>query len=136
MAIIDWYSRYVLDWELSINMEADFCIETLAGVLATSHCDIFNTDQGSQFTSNEFTGLLKKHTIKISMDGKGRALDNIFVERLWRSVKYESVYIHDWETVKDAREGLKEYFYFYNNERPHKGVNKKTPYTAHFETEH
>ena len=93
MAIIDWYSRYVIDWELSINMEADFCIEALARVLENGSCNIFNTDQGAQFTSKGFTGLLKAHGIKISMDGKGRALDNIFVERLWRSVKYEWVYL-------------------------------------------
>ncbi len=136
MAVIDWYSRYVLDWELSINMEADFCIETLGRVLTQGRCHIFNTDQGSQFTSKGFTGLLKEYGIKISMDGKGRALDNIFVERLWRSVKYESVYLHDWETVKDARDGLEEYFYFYNNERPHRGVNGQTPNTAHFATVH
>jgi len=136
MAIIDWYSRYVLDWELSINMEADFCVETLARVLETGSCDIFNTDQGSQFTSKKFTELLEKHGIKISMDGKGRALDNIFVERLWRSVKYEWVYLHDWDTVMDAQNGLEEYFQFYNNERPHKGANGQTPYTAHFATYH
>ncbi len=136
MAIIDWHSRYVLDWELSINMEADFCVETLARVLETGTCDIFNTDQGSQFTSKEFTGLLEKQNIKISMDGKGRALDNIFVERLWRSVKYEWVYLHDWETVLDAQKGLEEYFHFYNHERPHKGVGGQTPYTAHFATYH
>jgi putative transposase len=92
MAIIDWYSRFVLDWQLSINMEADFCIETLVKVLASATCDIFNTDQGAQFTSKGFTGLLEMKGIKISMDGKGRALDNVFVERLWRSVKYECVY--------------------------------------------
>jgi putative transposase len=136
MAILDWYSRYVLDWELSINLEADFCIETLARVLANKRCDIFNTDQGSQFTSKAFTGMLKKHGIKISMDGKGRAFDNIFVERLWRSVKYEFVYIYDWETVTDAREGLKEYFQFYNHERPHSGVNRQTPSSVYFSTYH
>ena len=89
MAIIDWFSRYVLDWELSISLEADFCIEALNRVLNIGKCDIFNTDQGSQFTSEGFTGLLLANDVKISMDGKGRALDNVFVERLWRSVKYE-----------------------------------------------
>ena len=136
MAIIDWYSRYVIDWELSINMEADFCIEALARVLENGSCNIFNTDQGAQFTSKGFTGLLKAHGIKISMDGKGRALDNIFVERLWRSVKYEWGYLHDWETVMDARNGFKEYFEFYNQERPHQSLNGQTPSMVHFATVH
>lgn len=127
MAIIDWYSRYVLDWELSISLEADFCVETLRRVLSHSKCDIFNTDQGSQFTSEDFTGLLLANDVKISMDGKGRALDNIFVERLWRSVKYESVYLNQWESVQEARTGLNDYFEFYNNERPHQSLNYKTP---------
>jgi putative transposase len=132
MAIIDWYSRYVLDWELSINMEADFCVETLLRTLSQSRCDIFNTDQGSQFTSHEFTGVLKAHNIKISMDGKGRALDNIFVERLWRSVKYECVYLQEWRTVKEARESLRSYFDFYNNERPHQSLAGDTPRMVHY----
>lgn len=127
MAIIDWFSRYVLDWELSISLEADFCIEALSRVLSNGKCAIFNTDQGSQFTSESFTGLLLANGIKISMDGKGRALDNIFVERLWRSVKYESVYLSQWETVLEARAGLQGYFEFYNNERPHQSLNYKTP---------
>ena len=127
MAIIDWYSRYVLDWELSISLDADFCIETLNRVLQYKKCDIFNTDQGSQFTSNGFTGILNKHDIKISMDGKGRALDNVFVERLWRSVKYECIYLHEWNSVADIRNGLTDYFNFYNFERPHQGLNGKTP---------
>ena len=132
MAIIDWYSRYVLDWELSISMEAEFCIEALDRVLANGSCDIFNTDQGAQFTSKGFTGLLKKHSIQISMDGRGRALDNIFVERLWRSVKYECVYIKEWNTVKDARSGLGEYFNFYNHERPHSSIAGNTPFSVHY----
>jgi putative transposase len=132
VAIIDWYSRYVLDWELSISMEAEFCIETLDRVLANGSCDIFNTDQGAQFTSKGFTGLLKKHNIQISMDGRGRALDNIFVERLWRSVKYECVYIKEWNTVKDARSGLGEYFNFYNHERPHSSIAGNTPFSVHY----
>jgi putative transposase len=127
VAIIDWYSRYVLDWELSISLDADFCIETLARVLNNRKCYIFNTDQGSQFTSQGFTGLLLAHGIQISMDGKGRALDNVFVERLWRSVKYECVYLHEWESVKEIRQGLVKYFMFYNNERPHQSLNGKTP---------
>jgi len=122
MAIMDWYSRYVLDWELSISLDADFCVETLGRVLENGQCNIFNTDQGAQFTSTRFTKLLHSHEIKISMDGKGRALDNIFVERLWRSVKYECVYRQEWETVKDVRQGLKGYFEFYNHARPHQGL--------------
>lgn len=127
MAIIDWFSRYVLDWELSITLEADFCIEALSRVLCNGKCDIFNTDQGSQFTSDGFTKLLLENAVKISMDGKGRALDNVFVERLWRSVKYECIYLKEWETVRDVRKGVAEYFDFYNNERPHQGLNGKTP---------
>lgn len=127
VAIIDWYSRFVLDWQLSITMEADFCIETLKRVLAHSRCDIFNTDQGSQFTSKDFTDVLLAHQIKISMDGKGRWADNIFVERLWRSVKYECVYLQEWESVTTARERLSEYFQFYNFERPHQSLNGLTP---------
>ena len=137
MAIIDWFSRYVLDWELSITLEADFCIEALARILNSSSsgggkCDVFNTDQGSQFTSSGFTKLLLEHAIKISMDGKGRALDNIFVERLWRSVKYECIYLHEWETVREIRQGVAAYFNFYNNERPHQGLNGKTPASVYF----
>jgi len=131
MAIIDWYSRFVLDWELSINMEADFCIDTLGRVLEQGECDIFNTDQGAQFTSKGFTDLLKEHDIKISMDGKGRALDNIFVERLWRSVKYECVYLHEWHSVREARDALREYFDFYNHKRPHQSLGGEVPYAIH-----
>lgn len=131
MAIIDWYSRFVLDWQLSISLEDDFCIETLARVLTYGKCNIFNTDQGSQFTSHGFTGLLKEHDILISMDGKGRALDNIFVERLWRSVKYECIYLQEWENVAHVREALKGYFQFYNYERPHQALGGVTPYHVH-----
>jgi putative transposase len=131
MAIIDWFSRYVLDWGLSVSLEADFCIEALLRALSNGKCNIFNTDQGSQFTSEGFTGLLLANDIKISMDGRGRALDNIFVERLWRSVKYESVYLSQWETVKEARTGLQKYFEFYNHERPHQSLGYKTPWTVY-----
>jgi putative transposase len=131
IAVIDWYSRFVLDWQLSINMEADFCIETLSRVLEQSKCDIFNTDQGSQFTSNGFTDVLKGHDIQISMDGKGRWADNIFVERLWRSVKYECVYLQEWESVIAVRNALKIYFQFYNYERPHQSLAGLTPGTVH-----
>ena len=126
-AIIDWFSRYVLDWQLSISLEADFCIEVLSRALKSGVCEIFNTDQGAQFTSQGFTNLLTLNGIKISMDGRGRALDNIFVERLWRSLKYECIYLHEWETVKELKQGLVKYFSFYNNERPHQGLGGATP---------
>lgn len=131
IAIIDWYSRFVLDWQLSINMEADFCIETLSRVLTQTRCDIFNTDQGSQFTSTGFIDALKEHGIAISMDGKGRWVDNVFVERLWRSVKYECVYLQEWESVTAVREALKAYFQFYNYERPHQSLAGLTPSHIH-----
>lgn len=136
VAIIDWYSRFVLDWQLSITMEADFCIETLARVLAHSKCDIFNTDQGSQFTSNNFTELLKSSGIQISMDGKGRWVDNVFVERLWRSVKYECVYLQEWESIIAVRTALNEYFHFYNYERPHQSLAGLTPNMIHSQILH
>lgn len=119
VAIIDWYSRYVLSWEISTTLDKDFCIKALKQALESGGTEIFNTDQGVQFTSLEFTGILEAAGIKISMDGKGRALDNIFVERLWRSVKYEEVYLNDYQDVREARTGLRSYFAFYNTERPH-----------------
>jgi len=131
VAIIDWYSRYVLDWELSINLEAEFCIETLARVLGCGKCDIFNTDQGSQFTSKDFVGLLLSHDISVSMDGRGRALDNIFIERLWRSIKYECIYIHSLANVAEARAAIENYFKFYNYQRPHQALGYKTPAEVH-----
>ena len=131
MAIIDWHSRYVIDWQLSTTLDSDFCEETLLRVLLKSKCEIFNTDQGSQFTSAGFIKILLNNDIKISMDGKGRALDNIFVERLWRSVKYEVVFPSQWETVQDARIGLKKYFEFYNCERFHQSLNHKTPWSVY-----
>lgn len=131
MAIIDWYSRYVLNWSLSTSLEADFCIETLLKTLEKAQCEIFNTDQGSQFTSPRFTDPLLNRGILVSMDGRGRALDNIFVERLWRSVKYEKVYLNDFQTVRDAYNGLKEYFEFYNQERIHQSLNYRTPAQVH-----
>ncbi len=131
VAIIDWYSRFVLDWQLSVTMEADFCIETLSRVLTQTRCDIFNTDQGSQFTSKGFTDVLTAHSINISMDGKGRWVDNVFVERLWRSVKYECVYLQQWENVVAVRKALRAYFQFYNYERPHQSLNGVTPSHIH-----
>lgn len=127
MAVIDWYSRYVLAWALSTTLEADFCIEAVGGLLAHRQCEIFNTDQGAQFTTSRFTQPLLDKQIKVSMDGRGRALDNIFVERLWRSVKYEYVYLQELQTVQQAREGLAGYFRFYNQERLHQSLNYKTP---------
>lgn len=127
MAIIDWFSRYVLDWELSVSLEADFCIETLERLLRKNRCGIFNTDLGSQFTCHGFINLLLENNIKISMDGKGRCLDNIFVERLWRSLKYECIYLLSLKNVAEAREAVEKYFSFYNNERPHQSLAYKTP---------
>lgn len=127
VAVIDWYSRYVLSWQLSTTLEKEFCIEALEAALAIANPDIFNVDQGSQFTSPEFTKRLKERKILISMDGKGRCLDNIFVERLWRSVKYEEVYLKQYASPLEAKQGLQEYFQFYNNERPHQSLKYKTP---------
>jgi putative transposase len=132
MAIIDWHSRYVLDWELSISLEADFCIEALRRVLVKGRCHIFNTDQGCQFTTPRFTSLLKEKKIKISMDGRGRALDNIFVERLWRSLKYELVYLVELRSVSEARKQIGGYFKFYNHERPHQSLKYKTPAEVYY----
>ena len=132
VAIMDWFSRYVLSWRLSNSLDVSFCLEVLEEALEQGCPDIFNTDQGSQFTSNEFTGLLLSKGIKISMDGKGRAFDNIFTERLWRSVKYEEVYIKDYQAYRDARDGLGNYFSFYNNRRYHQSLGYKTPYEVHY----
>lgn len=128
VAIIDWFSRFVLAWDISITLEKDFCVETLEKAL-NQHPkpDIFNSDQGCQFTSLEFTDVLKKNEIDISMDGRGRFLDNIFVERLWRTVKYEEVYLKNYSSVPDAIANLRNYFDFYNNQRPHQAHNYKTP---------
>jgi putative transposase len=130
-AIIDWFSRYVLSWGLSNTLEADFCVDILNEALTLSRPLIFNTDQGSQYTSKQFITPLKAHGIQISMDSKGRAMDNIFVERLWRTVKYEEVYIKEYRTAKDAYMSLKEYFLFYNNKRLHQSLSYKTPYEVY-----
>ena len=114
-AIMDWHSRYVLSWEVSTTMDKDFCVNALESAIRRfDKPDIFNTDQGSQYTGNDFTGVLKQHQIQISMDGKGRCMDNIFIERLWRSVKYEEVYIKEYSNVKELINALKQYFEFYN----------------------
>ena len=128
VAIMDWYSRYVNSWNLSISLEVDFCVEALEKALDISTPDIFNSDQGSQFTSNKFTTILREQDIQISMDGKGRVFDNIFVERLWRSLKWEEVYLNDYESVIECKQALDKYFYFYNFDRPHQALGYKTPY--------
>ena len=127
IAIMDWYSRYVLGWSLSSTLEADFCIETLVNVLSSHRCEIFNTDQGSQFTTHRFTDELLDRGIKVSMDGKGRAIDNVFIERLWRSLKYQCIYLREFYTVKELRQAINEYLNYYNNERPHQSLNNQTP---------
>ena len=128
VAIMDWHSRKVLSWRLSNTMDSDFCIEALEEALSRyGRPEIFNTDQGAQFTSDAFTGVLKEAGIDISMDGKGRWIDNVFIERLWRSVKYEEVYLKAYETVAEARAGIGTYFQFYNSERRHQSMNRKTP---------
>lgn len=131
VAIIDWYSRYVLSSEVSTTLEKDFCISSLEEALQKSKPEIFNTDQGVQFTNDSFISRLHSNNISISMDGRGRALDNIFVERLWRSVKYEEVYINDYKTVRDAANSLSSYFEFYNNERPHQALDYQTPFEVY-----
>lgn len=129
-AVIDWYSRYVLAWQLSNSMEVEFCVEALEEALQHGRPEIFNTDQGSQFTSQMFTERLKKASIAISMDGKGRALDNVMIERLWRTVKYENIYLKAYESGADCYEGLKAYFDYYRHKRPHQGLNNLTPWQA------
>ncbi len=126
-AVIDWWSRYVLAWELSNTMECSFCISALSRALHIGTPKIFNTDQGAQFTSKEFTGVLLKNEIAISMDGKGRALDNVFVERLWWTVKYEDVYPRAYADGMSLYKGLKRYFKYYNEERKHSSLDKRTP---------
>lgn len=131
-AVLDWYSRYVLAWELSISLEADFCVAVLERALTGQRPEIFNTDQGVQFTSAQFQAPLLAAQVRLSMDGRGRAFDNIFVERLWRSVKYEEVYLKDYRNVAEARHGLGEYFPFYNEQRIHQALDYRTPQNAHF----
>ena len=132
-AVVDWCTRRVLSWRLSITMEVDFCIEAVEEALVRhGRPDIFNTDQGSQFTSIAFTGLLAGNAIAISMDGRGAWRDNIFVERLWRSVKYEEVYLHAYDSVAEARSGLGRYLTFYNTRRPHSSLDARTPDDAYF----
>ena len=127
VAIMDWHSRYVVAWSLSNTLDANFCVEALEEALSKGKPEVFNTDQGSQFTSDGFTGLLASHGVRISMDGKGRYMDNIFVERLWRTVKYEEVYLKAYSSGRAAKAGLDAYFRFYNTERPHQALGYRTP---------
>ena len=131
-AIIDWYSRYVLAWQLSNTLDNYFCLVALDQALAQAKPEIFNTDQGVQFTAHSFTSRLEQGNIQISMDGRGRALDNVFVERLWRSVKYEHVYLHDHSTVLDLHAGLTDYFEFYNHRRFHQSLDDRTSAEVYF----
>jgi putative transposase len=131
VAIIDWYSRYVLAWRLSNSLESSFCVEVLEEALSQRRPEIFNTDQGVQFTSRMFTGRLEAAGVSISMDGKGRALDNVFIERLWWSVKYEHVYLHDHTTVKSLHGGLETYLNYFNRERPHQSLEYSTPWDVY-----
>ena len=132
-AILDWFSRSVLAWELSDNLEMGFCLEVLKRALKIATPNIHNSDQGTQFTSEAYLNILKSHPdIRISMDGRGRAFDNIFIERLWRTLKYEEVYLKDYQTPKEARRSLDNYFKFYNQERPHQALGYKTPIEVYF----
>lgn len=133
VAIMDWYSRYVLSWRLSNTLDVSFCLDALEEALGNGTPVIFNTDQGSQFTSKDFTQILLDKGIKISMDGRGRAFDNIFIERLWRSVKYENIYLMGYETCEETIDGLGSYFPFYNNKRPHQALGYKVPYEIHYD---
>jgi len=132
IVIMDWYSRYVVSWELSNTLDSRFCSQALREALWTSRPEIFNTDQGMQFASQEFTALLQDCEVRISMDGRGRVYDNIFVERLWRTVKYEEVYLHEYRTVSEAKQSLSIYFHFYNNERLHQSLGYRTPSEVYF----
>ncbi len=132
VAVMDWYSRYVLSWAVSTTMETIFCREALEEALEQARPTVFNSDQGSQFTSQEFTNCLKQAGIAISMDGRGRCDDHIFIERLWRSVKWENMYLHDYQSVREVTQGLREYFQEYNVERPHQGLDERTPAEVYF----
>jgi len=135
VAILDWYSRYVISWQLSNTLDNIFCLVALDRALERSYRkpEIFNTDQGVQFTSDDFTGRLESADVKISMDGRGRVFDNIFIERLWRTVKYEDIYPRDYSAVIELEQGLDRYFQFYNNERPHQSLDYRTPVQVYYE---
>jgi len=134
VVVMDWYSRYILSWKLSIMLEKEFRLEALERALWISKPGIFNSDQGAQFTSDEFTERLEEAGVWISMDGRRRLYDNIFVERFWRTIKYEEVYLHDYRTVQEARQRLAAYFHFYNTERLHESLGYRTPHEVYFGT--
>jgi len=133
VAVLDWHSRYVVSWELSESLEVDFVLTAVRNAFKLAVPEIMNSDQGSQFTSPQYIEMLKEAGAKISMDGRGRALDNIFTERLWRTIKYEEVYIHEYQSPREARRRLKEYLRFYNEARPHQALEYRTPAEVHFE---
>lgn len=135
VALLDWFSRYVIAWQLSPNLEIEFCLENLTQGLLTGIPEIHNSDQGSHFTSPRYTGLLTAKDIQISMDGRGRCMDNIFTERLWRTVKYENVYLKSYRDIAEAKQGLTEYFQFYNTKRPHQSLDNMTPAAAYFKNQ-
>lgn len=135
VAVIDWFSRRILSWRLSNSLTADFCVEALEEAIARyGRPEIFNTDQGSQFTAMDFVGVLKRHEIRISMDGRGAWRDNVFVERLWRSIKYEEVYLHAYDSVSAAKAGIARYATFYNTRRPHSSLDRQTPDHVYFQS--
>jgi putative transposase len=131
VAIMDWFSRYVLSWAISNTMDLDFCLEALEAALNKATPEIFNSDQGSQFTSPKFTGILINRGVKVSMDGRGRVFDNIMIERLWRSVKYEEVYLKDYRTVSEVKQGIGAYFELYNLDRPHQSLDRQLPWEVY-----
>lgn len=133
VAIMDWYSRYILAWELSNSLDRFFCLSALDQALVQARPEIFNTDQGAQFTANDFTGRLLAQDIRISMDGRGRVFDNIFIERFWRTLKYQHIYLHDYETVAALWQGLRQYIQMYNEERPHQALKYQTPAEVYYE---
>jgi putative transposase len=133
VAVMDWFSRYVLAWDLSLSLESGFCVGAVQAALAVGRPEIFNTDQGCQYTSTDFTQVLEGAQVPISMDGKGRAFDNIMIERLWRTVKYEEVFLKDYEHLFAARDSLGDYFEFYNEERRHSSLEGRTPATVYWE---
>jgi putative transposase len=133
VAVIDWNSRYILSWRLSNTMDDEFCVDALNESLTKGRPEIFNTDQGSQFTSEDFVDAVQDAGVKVSMDGRGRWMDNVFVERFWRSLKYEEVYLHSYESTKEARESIDKWITFYNNGRPHQALDYRTPAEAYFE---
>ena len=136
VAIMDWYSRRVLSWRLSNTLDTEFCLEALEEALENGKPEIFNTDQGCQFTSESFTSRLKKAGVQISMDGRGRVFDNILIERLWRTLKYQDIYIRDYQTVMDLSAGLDAYFRFYNTEKPHQSLENRTPSMVYYNYEY